>query len=140
MMALTCSVKNALLIFNPLFTVHKSFKNLAYVGTCLLISKRGMTFTCLNTARISVWFFTFFFLLVLEEMEGQALLHHIFFNHNSLWFLIIFFFIHFKGFRHWLLNLFTTPLSDDFLYFIYIGSRLTGRGYFMNSPMVWLCM
>ena len=55
MMTLTCSVKKAFLFtFNPLFTVHRSFKSFAYVGTCLIISSKGiLTFTCLNTSRIS---------------------------------------------------------------------------------------
>ena len=54
MMALTCSVKKAFLFtFNPLFTVHRSLKNFAYVGSCLIISSKGiLTFTCLNTSRI----------------------------------------------------------------------------------------
>ena len=71
-MALTCSVKKAfLLTFNPLFTVHKSFKNLAYVGTCLIMSSRGMlTFTCLSTSNISAWLMAFFRLLVLAEKVG----------------------------------------------------------------------
>ena len=62
MIALTCSVKKAfLLTLKPLFTVHKSFKNFAYVGTCLIISRRGMlTFTCRSTSKISVWLTEFF--------------------------------------------------------------------------------
>ena len=61
-MALTYSVRKAfLLTFNPLFTMHKSFKNLAYVGTCLIMSNRGMlTFTCLSTSRIPAWLIAFF--------------------------------------------------------------------------------
>ena len=62
MMALTCSIKKAFLsTFSPLFTVHRSFINLAYVGTCLIMSSRGMlTFTCLSTSNISVWLMDFF--------------------------------------------------------------------------------
>ena len=62
MIALTCSVRKAFLsTFNPLFTVHRSFKNLAYVGTCLIMSSRGMlTFTYLSTSNISAWLMTFF--------------------------------------------------------------------------------
>ena len=61
MMALTCSVRKAfLLTFSPLFTMHRSFKNLAYVGTCLIMSSRGMlTFTYLSTSNISVWSMAF---------------------------------------------------------------------------------
>ena len=45
-----CSVMNAsLLTPNFLFTVHKSFKNLAYDGICLMASNKEMfTLTCLN--------------------------------------------------------------------------------------------
>ena len=62
MIALTCSVRKAFLsTLSPLFTVHKSFKNLAYVGTCLIISSRGMlNFTCLRTSCISSWLMSFF--------------------------------------------------------------------------------
>ena len=61
-MALTCSVRKAFMsTFNPLFTMHRSFKNLAYVGTCLIMSSRGMlTFTCLSTSNISAWLMAFF--------------------------------------------------------------------------------
>ena len=61
-MALACSVRKAFLsTFSPLFTVHRSFKNLAYVRTCLIMSSRGMlTFTCLSTSNISVWLMAFF--------------------------------------------------------------------------------
>ena len=61
-MALTYSVRKAFLsTFNPLFIVHRSFKKLAYVGTCLIMSRRGMlTFTCLSTSNISVWLMAFF--------------------------------------------------------------------------------
>ena len=54
MMALTYSVKKAFLFtLRPLFTVHRSFKNFAYVGTFLIISRRGMlTFTCRSTSKI----------------------------------------------------------------------------------------
>ena len=54
MMSLTCSVKKAFMFtFNPLFTVHKCFKNFAYVNTCLIMSSKGiLTFTCLNTSKI----------------------------------------------------------------------------------------
>ena len=62
MMVLTYSVRKAFLsTFNPLFTMHSSFKNLAYVGTCLIMSSRGMlTFTCLSTSNISAWLMAFF--------------------------------------------------------------------------------
>ena len=62
MMALTCSIKKAFLFtLRNLFTVHRSFKNIAYVGTCLIISRRGMlTFTCRSTSKISVWLTDFF--------------------------------------------------------------------------------
>ena len=61
MMTLTCSVRKAFLsTFSPLFTVHRSFKNLAYVGNCLIMSCRGMlTFTCLSTSNILVWLMAF---------------------------------------------------------------------------------
>ena len=61
-MPLTCFFRKAFLsTFSPLFTVHRSFKNLAYVGTCLIMSSRGMlTFTCLSTSNISVWLMAFF--------------------------------------------------------------------------------
>ena len=61
-MALTCSVGKAFLsTFSHLFTMHRSFKNLAYVGTCLIMSSRGMlTFTCLSISNISVWLMAFF--------------------------------------------------------------------------------
>ena len=61
-MALNCSVKKAfLLTFNPLFIVHRSLKNLAYVGTCLIMLSKGMlTFTCLSTSSISAWLMVFF--------------------------------------------------------------------------------
>ena len=57
MMALTYSVKKAFLFtLKPLFIVHKSFKNFAYVRTCLIMSRRGMlTLTCRSTSKISVW-------------------------------------------------------------------------------------
>ena len=47
-MELTCSVRNAFaLCLDPFFTVHKSLMNLAYIGTCFIISRRGMlTLTC----------------------------------------------------------------------------------------------
>ena len=63
MIALTYSVKKAFLFtLKPLFTVHKSFKNFSYVGTCLIMSKRGMlTFTFHSTSKISVWLTEFFF-------------------------------------------------------------------------------
>ena len=52
MIALTFSVKKAFLFtLKLLFTVHKSFKNFAYVGTCLIMSRRGML-TCRNTSKI----------------------------------------------------------------------------------------
>ena len=62
MITLTCSVRKAFLsTFNPLFIVHRSFKNLAYVGTCLIMSRRGvLTFTCLSTSNISAWLMAFF--------------------------------------------------------------------------------
>ena len=62
MIALTFSVKKAFLFtLKPLFIVHKSFKIFAYVGTCLIISRRGMlTFTCRSTSKISVWLTEFF--------------------------------------------------------------------------------
>ena len=62
MMALTCSVKKAFLFtLKPLFTMHRSFKNFAYVGTCLIILRRGMlTFTFRSTSKISVWLTEFF--------------------------------------------------------------------------------
>ena len=61
--ALSCSVKKAFLFtVNPLLIVHKSFRNSAYVGTCLIISSSGiLTFTCLNTSRISAAFLIPFF-------------------------------------------------------------------------------
>ena len=47
-----CSVMNAsLLTPNFLFTVHKSFKNLACDGICLMASNKGMfSLTCLNSS------------------------------------------------------------------------------------------
>ena len=62
MMALTCLVKKAFLFtLKPLFTVHRSFKNFAYVGTCLIMSRRGLlTFTYRSTSKISVWLTEFF--------------------------------------------------------------------------------
>ena len=61
-MALTYYVRKAFLsTFSPLFTVHRSFKILAYVGTCLIMSIRGMlTFTRLSTSNISVLLIAFF--------------------------------------------------------------------------------
>ena len=61
-MALTCYVRKAFSsTFSPLFTVHRSFKNLAYVGTCLIMLSRGMlTFTCLSTSNILAWLMAFF--------------------------------------------------------------------------------
>ena len=61
-MALTCFVKKAFLsTFSHLFTVHRSFKNLAYVGTCLIKSSRGvLTFTYLSTSNISILLMAFF--------------------------------------------------------------------------------
>ena len=46
------SVINAsLLTSNFLFTVHKSFKNLAYDGICLMASSKGtFNLTCLNNS------------------------------------------------------------------------------------------
>ena len=45
------------------FTIHKFFRNSVYVGTCLIISRRGMlTMTCLSTLRICEASFFFFFL------------------------------------------------------------------------------
>ena len=41
--------------------MHRSLKNLAYVGTCLIMSSGGMlTFTCLSTSNISAWLMAFF--------------------------------------------------------------------------------
>ena len=61
-MALACYVRKAFLSMpNPLLTVHGSFKNLAYVGTCLIMSSRGMlTFTCLSTSRMPACLDAFF--------------------------------------------------------------------------------
>ena len=63
MITLTCSVKKAFLFtLKPLFIVHKSFKNFAYVRTCLIMSRRGMlTFTYRNTSKILVWLTKIFF-------------------------------------------------------------------------------
>ena len=46
------SVINAsLLTPSFLFTVHKSFRNLAYDGICLMASSKGMfNFTCMNNS------------------------------------------------------------------------------------------
>ena len=62
MMALTYYVRKAFLsTFNHLFIVHRSFKNLAYMGTCLIMGSRGMlTFTCLSTSNISAWLMAFY--------------------------------------------------------------------------------
>ena len=74
-MALTCSVRKAFLsTFNPLFTVHRSFKNLAYMGTCLIMSsKRMLTFTCLSTSNISVWLMAFFLAFSAYGKGGSVL-------------------------------------------------------------------
>ena len=43
MIQLTCSVMKAFLLMpNPFLTVHKSFRNFALPGTCLIISSSGM--------------------------------------------------------------------------------------------------
>ena len=61
-MELTYFVRKAFLsTFSPLFTMHRSFKNLAYLGSYLIMSSRGMlTFTYLSTSNISVWLMAFF--------------------------------------------------------------------------------
>ena len=60
--------------FSPPFTVHMSFKNLAYVGACLIMSSRGMlTFTCLSTYKISVWLMAFFLAFSACEKGGGVL-------------------------------------------------------------------
>ena len=63
MIALTYSVRNTFFVTcSPLLTMHKSFRNFAYVGTCLIISSKGIfTFTCLKTSRISDEFLIPFF-------------------------------------------------------------------------------
>ena len=75
MITLTCSVRKAFWsTFNPLFTMHRSFKNLAYVGTCLIMSSRGMlTFTCLSTSNISVWLMAFFLVFSAYGKDGGVL-------------------------------------------------------------------
>ena len=62
MIALTCSIKKAFFIkCIPLFMVHKSLRSLAYVGTCLIMSRSGiLTFTCFKTSKISRALFTTF--------------------------------------------------------------------------------
>ena len=52
MMALTCSIRKAFFSMpNRFLTVHRSFKNFAKVGTCLIMSSSGIfTFTCLSTS------------------------------------------------------------------------------------------
>ena len=74
-MALTCSVRKVFVsTFCPLFTVHRSFKNLAYVGTYLIMSSRGkFTFTCLNTSNISVWLMAFFLAFSAYRKGGGVL-------------------------------------------------------------------
>ena len=74
-MALTCSIRKAFLsTYNPLFTVHRSFKNLAYVGTCLIMSSRGMlTVTCLSTSNIPAWLMAFFLAFNACEKCGVVL-------------------------------------------------------------------
>lgn len=56
-MELTCSVRNAFsCTFIFLFTVQRSFKNLAYEGICFIASKSEMLIlTYLNTSYISVF-------------------------------------------------------------------------------------
>ena len=82
MMALTYSVRKAFLSMpNPLLTVHRSFKNLAYVGTCLIMSSRGMlTFTCLSTSRMPACLDILFLPLGTWGNGGGML----FFNESSL--------------------------------------------------------
>ena len=60
--ALTCSVRKAFSrTFTLLFTVQRSFKNLAYEGVCLIASNKGMfILTCLNTSYISEFILFFF--------------------------------------------------------------------------------
>ena len=43
-------------------------------------------------------------------------------------------------FGHWLLNLFTTPQSDNNLYFIHFWGRFTRLAQFMHSPRIGLCL
>ena len=68
---LTCSVKMAFFcIFNFLFTVHKSFKNLAYDGICFMASNKGMLIlTCLKVSKIS-W--SFVSLLFASNLSGKG--------------------------------------------------------------------
>ena len=125
MIALTCSVRKTFLsTFNPLFTMHRSFKNIAYVGTCLIMISRGMlTFTCLSTSNISAWL-----------MWGCALFHCIFFYRHLLWFIFFCLLAFFCWFGDWLFNLLTTPQSDNCFNFIYPGIWLARRAYFMHPP------
>ena len=76
MIELTCSVRKAFLLMpNPFFTVHKSFRNFAYVGTCLIMSSRGMlTFTCLSTSKMPSCLEAFFLPLSAWRNGGGMLL------------------------------------------------------------------
>ena len=55
-MTLTCSAKKAFFFtFSFLFTVHRSFKNLAKEGTCLIVSNKGiLILTYLKVLRIFI--------------------------------------------------------------------------------------
>ena len=134
-MASTCSIRKAFLsTFNPLFTVHKSFKNLAYVGTCLIMSSRGMlTFTCLSTSNISAWLMAFFLAFSACRKGGGVLFHCIFFYHFLLWFGFFCLLAFFYWFGDWLFNLLTTSQSDNRFNFIYPGIWLARKAYFMHS-------
>src|SRR5436189_3928862 len=59
--ALTCSVRNAFLgTFVFFLAVTKSLRNLAYAGTCLIASSKGIFIcTCLNNSRISLYWLSF---------------------------------------------------------------------------------
>ena len=75
MMELTCYVKKVVLFtFSPLFIVHKSFRNLSYAGTYLIMSRRGiLTFICLSTSKISIGLFTPFLPLSAFGKSGGML-------------------------------------------------------------------
>ena len=75
-MELTCYVRKAFLSMpNTFLTVHRSFRNFAYVGTCLIMSRMGMlTFTCLSTSRMPACSDAFFLPLSAWGNGGGILL------------------------------------------------------------------
>ena len=142
MMALTCSVKKAFLFtLKPLFTMHRSFKIFSYVGTCLIISRRGMlTFTCRSTSKIRVWLTEFFFFRSACGKGGGTLC----FTSSPAGCSSSGGSTTVGAFFGWFWDCWSQfcTTSQSYYCFNFINSciEITGRAYFMHSPRILLCL